>query len=105
MCNIEQIDTNRLILPGEEDYISLADFDLHSFIPYENFLSNRAIDSLETWNKIYCAATAQINGQILTRPWSEVKNIIDKVHKHVCGTSTYSDMKILLQRENYGILR
>lgn len=30
--------------------------------------------------------------------WSHIRRIIDKVHKHVCRHSTYSDMIILLQR-------
>lgn len=95
----EHIGTNKLLLPSKEDSISLVDHDLHSFIPYGNFLAKHDTCSLETTKKIYCA-TAQINGEVMNRPWSELKNIVDKVHKHVCGRSTYSNMKILLQRDN-----
>lgn len=34
------------------------------------------------------------------RPWKEVKLILDKLHKHVCGHATYSEIKPLLKRNN-----
>lgn len=34
------------------------------------------------------------------RPWKEIKHIIDKIHKHVCGHSSLSDMKTLLKRND-----
>lgn len=95
-CNIEHIDCNKVILPCKEDSIELVDFDFHSYIPYKKFLPDPDTSSFVTENKIYCA-TAKIS-QVLSRPWFEVKKIIDKVHKHVCGHSTYSDIKTLLER-------
>ena len=31
------------------------------------------------------------------RRWSELKRIVDRVHKHTCGHASYSDMKSLLR--------
>lgn len=36
----------------------------------------------------------------LQRPWTEKKAIIDKVHRHICGHSNYTDIKILLERND-----
>lgn len=33
--------------------------------------------------------------------WANTRNIIDKVHKHVCGNTEYSGFKILLERNNF----
>jgi len=32
------------------------------------------------------------------RPWCDTKAILDKVHSHVCGHSSFSDMNVLLRR-------
>lgn len=34
------------------------------------------------------------------RPWHEIKALVDKVHKHVCGHASLRDMKILLERND-----
>lgn len=35
-----------------------------------------------------------------SRPWAEVKLSVEKVQKHVCGHVSYTDLKLLLQK-NY----
>lgn len=36
----------------------------------------------------------------IVRPWNEIKTIVDRVHRHVCGHSNYGDIKTLLERNN-----
>lgn len=33
-------------------------------------------------------------------PWSRAKFIVDKVHKHICGHATISDVKILVDKND-----
>lgn len=35
-----------------------------------------------------------------SKTWKQKKNIIDKIHKHVCGHSSLTDYQILLERNN-----
>ena len=75
--------------------ITLIDHDLHSYVPYSSFCT-RDIDTA-TEKMLFCA-TASIPSSHSKRPWAELKKIIDKVHTHVCGHASFSDMKVLLQR-------
>lgn len=93
--NIIHIGTNRLELP---DFVSLVDNKFHSFVPYKLFLPADIAISKMSVNRIFCV-TAQLSDETKTQsPWSEVKKVIDKVHTHVCGHSSYSDIKTLLER-------
>ena len=96
-CDIEHIDQNRVVLPDQSDWISLVDHEMHSYVPYSKFSVDEHSNSLEETTKIFCA-TAHLSDDDLPRPWPEVKKIVNKVHKHVCGHSTYSDIKTLLER-------
>ena len=49
--------------------------------------------------KIYCA-TSTISDSENSLSWKEVKKIIDKVQKHVCGHASLSDIQILFERNN-----
>lgn len=37
---------------------------------------------------------------LIDKSWAEVKTVIDKVHKHVCGHANFTDMRMLLDRNN-----
>lgn len=41
-----------------------------------------------------------MNGKMIDKSWAEVKAVIDKVHKHVCGQANFNDMRMLLDRNN-----
>lgn len=42
-----------------------------------------------------------LNGNICNNySWNETKSIINKVHRHVCGHANYTDMRLLLERNN-----
>lgn len=49
---------------------------------------------------IFCT-TVNIGSLDKERPWNEKKAIIDKVHRHICGHSNYTDMKIFLERNGF----
>lgn len=42
-------------------------------------------------------ASIKINDNVL-KSWTQTNRIIDKVHRHTCGISNYSDIRTLLQR-------
>lgn len=48
---------------------------------------------------MFCA-TSILTCSTIDIPWKEAKRVIDRVHRHVCGHSTFSDMKLLLQRND-----
>ena len=77
--------------------IPTQNVDLHSYIPLGLFfyVQQQHIPCFRT--KLFCAA-AQIEESIEQRPWEELKKIVDKVHKHVCGHAKLSGIQILLER-------
>lgn len=91
-CDILQIDTNVLKLP-------VVDSDMNSFIPYESFCTRRTNGLLYTdRSAIFCAA-GMLHSSTRSLSCSDTKKIVDKIHRHVCGHSSYSDIKILLERD------
>lgn len=68
---------------GADITISIMDHEFHSCLAYQ----------------IFCA-TAEIHCDSNKRPWSEVKEIVEKVHKHVREHSKYSEIKFLLERND-----
>ena len=97
-CNIVHINENKLVLPDQNDYVTLQDVHYHTHIPYQSFITISKHDNTVT-NKLFCA-TAEICNNLGRRPWKEIRQVVDKVHKHVCGHSNYTDIKILLQRNS-----
>lgn len=95
--NIEHIEANSLVLPDKDATVALVDHDLHIHVAYKTFLSGTENISSEESRGVFCA-TAQIGENNTVRPWSEIKQVIGRVHKHDCGHSTYSYVKILLER-------
>ena len=83
------------------DYVNilLLNVDMHSYIPSSIFLK-QATESHSTYQtKMFCA-TGTIHDSIYSCPWPELKEIIDKVHKHLWGHASLSGTQILLQRNN-----
>ena len=75
--------------------IPLENIDMHSYV----FL-NQANNNCSAFDAKLLCATGIIKESTNIRPWSELKKIIDKVHKHVCGHASLSDIKILLKRSS-----
>ena len=100
-CNIIHIGQNVLQLPCGSNYnpdtISLHDHDMHCYIPYSSFSSGLKNNSISEDKAIFCA-TAQLDCPTDTLSWPKTRQLVDKVHKHVCGHSSFSDIKFLLQR-------
>ena len=104
-CDINHIGGNKLVLPdhddsAQHDSLSMVDSDFHSYIPYERFLCPTVQASSESVVCTVFCATAQIEDGLSKRPWKEIQTVVDKVHKHVCGHSNFSDLKFLLQRNS-----
>lgn len=96
-CNIQHIGGNKLVLRDSNDRVQLHDVGFHSYFPYERFVPSSIDFSKHVSSQLYCA-TAHIHENITHGPWSEIRKVIDKVHRHVCGHSNYHDMKLLLER-------
>eukprot|EP00178_Gracilaria_changii_P016470 TRINITY_DN4728_c0_g1_i1.p1 TRINITY_DN4728_c0_g1~~TRINITY_DN4728_c0_g1_i1.p1 ORF type:complete len:805 (-),score=91.02 TRINITY_DN4728_c0_g1_i1:529-2943(-) len=99
-CNILHQGRNVLQLPSAEstaDEISLVNHDMHCYTPHLSFTFRSHPMSNAHMTRLFCA-TATIGGTLDNHQWSKVKHIVDKVHKHVCGHATYTDIKTLLQR-------
>ena len=102
-CNLIYDGCNILELPlytasGDRDFIPLIDEDMHSYIAYEKFISAEHISS-DYVDKSFYYATAQLPiGEKLKLSFDKLKPIIDIVHRHVCGHSSYNDIKTLLDR-------
>ena len=94
-CDIIHTDGNYLkIVDGVR--ILLENIDLHSYLPFSLFIGGRSKHCYKLQAQLFCA-TGNPDDSKPQRPWYEMKKIIDKVHKHVCGHASLSDMKILLE--------
>lgn len=83
-ANIEHIGRNVQVFPvsDEREHISIVN---------NNFLSYVSLDRL-TISCNHSSTLACLSATTLdTAPWSNVKRIVDKVHRHVCGHASFSD--------------
>lgn len=64
--------------------------ELLTYITLDRFRNTVPCDSITSSS----AVTVQ------SMPWKEMKRIVDKVHRNVCGDVSYSDFKMLLKRKN-----
>ena len=89
--NIERKEENAVVFDadGERDSISMIDHEFLSYLPLNRFNLSRKHGST-----LSCLSAVTLDAA----PWSEVKKIIDKVHKHVCGHASFTDYKLLLER-------
>ena len=51
------------------------------------FLSDSDSKAVETSNKFFCA-TETFSEEAASRPWSEIKNVVDKMNTYMCGHSS-----------------
>lgn len=77
--------------------ISLVDNGFHSYIPLKVFSATSTTDPDTKAMSSLCSLSS---GAVFARPWADLKNIIDKVHRHVCGHASFSDIKTLLTRNS-----
>ena len=97
-CDIIHSNRNYLQLPNHIQ-IPITDVDFHSFLPHSIFLRGNQQNYSNFRTKLFCA-TCNIPTSEHKIPWKDVKKIIGKVHKHVCGHATLSDVEVLLKRNN-----
>ena len=95
-CDIIHSKGNYLKLPNNIE-VSQGNVDLHSYIPSRFFLNERFSLNACFQAKIYCASST-VSESENNLSWREVKKIIRKVHKHVCGHARSSAIQILLER-------
>ena len=91
--NIEHLDTNALVflVDGKRDQISLTDEDFLSYISLDYF-------TLSIINGSTVSSLSAIT--IDATPWSDIKKIIDKENKHVCGHASFTDYQLIIERNN-----
>lgn len=75
--------------------VSMIYYDLHSHIPFASLM--RAAPSVLTANM---ALLSDVQSKPQTKSWAELKKVTYKVHKHVCGHATFSDIQILLDQND-----
>lgn len=104
-CNHLHINDNRLhffiLQNGLQVYLSMAENVTHSYVPLERFMNvpnicqpvNHNVASL-----VGKTATVTSTNNTDHHSKSEISRIVNKVHDHVCGHSSYGDMKTLLER-------
>ena len=97
-CDIIHTNRNYLKLSNQK-VVPLQKVDMHSYIPSYIFLNKTNNNSSYFLAKLFWT-TGSIGESTNLHPWFELKRIIDKVHKHVCGHASLSDIQILLQRNN-----
>lgn len=102
-CEILRINIHVLKLPPDLDgncqgQFTLVDRDMYTFIPHAVFMYRTDSLSAESQNAVF-SATACLALDLTGRSWKDLKRIADKVHKHVCGHSNYSDNRLLLERK------
>ena len=89
-ANLQHIERNAIqfYADGEADYIPLTNRGFLSFIKLSAFVEPNASSVIRCLN----------GNMLIDKTWTEVKNIVDKVHKHVCGHANYTDYRLLLER-------
>lgn len=102
-CNIEYIGRSSIRLPTIEptDFIQMYDFDLHSHVNIDRFLNLNYGSRVLSPSPAVLAADNVLQASYVNTPsmnWSQIRRIVDRVHKHVCGHATYSDIRTLLDR-------
>ena len=85
---------------GSHESIPLIDHDMHSYIPKAAFACT------EKRHAYVSGTSSGVLSSVSAKPiqdcsWTTIKQTIKKVHRHVCGHSPYSDLKLLLIRNNF----
>ena len=95
--NILHASGNRIEFPhpdGSVDTIQLIDHDMHSYMRKEFFFHEQHKSLHDPTVQLLCSYTAAS----VDLTWKKRKELIDKVHRHVCGHSNYRDIRMLLER-------
>ena len=98
-CNIHHVDRNCLMfrssVSNEPLSMTLYDIGDHCYLPFSTFecTQSRHVDK--------CLVSLSCSVQTSDLLWSDRKRIIDKVHRHVCGNSSYEDINFLLSRNEF----
>lgn len=89
--SIEHIERNAIAFPTGEglEYISIINDNFLSYISLDRCTSSCNDGSTLS----FLSATTLDNTS-----WSDVKKVVDKVHRHVCGHASFTDYKLLLER-------
>ena len=80
---------------GTFDTLNLTEHDMHSYLRKERFYH---VDYNSLNDPKITALCANPVSQTRELSWPETKDIIDKVHRHVCGHFNFRDIRILLER-------
>lgn len=80
----------QLLKDTSQDYISMKSRERLSYIPLSRFIVDQQSSVLS------CLSS----GTATNRSWGEIKHIVDKVHWHGCGHASYTDIRILLDRNS-----
>ena len=76
---------------GMMQSLSLKNHDMHSYLRRDKLY----VPIEKTWPD---TALSALMSNMTPLKWKEEQHVIDPVHEHVCGHSTYKDIKLLLQR-------
>lgn len=88
--DILQLDEFFMVVNGKDNNrisFTLTDYDYHLYLQRDLFIA--------PYVYVPTAATETFQLEIL---WPNAKGIIDDVYRHVCGNYSFSDIKVLLQR-------
>lgn len=99
LCNIVRIGKNLLHTPSNAGSISLKNYGLVCYVPYGIFRSEFSLEDRNT--SVMFSSTAQLDGFQEVPPWKEIKAIVQKVQRRMSGDSNYSDVFVLLERNNF----
>ena len=91
------INGHYLKFPGTTDTLSMVDYDNHSYVPLSSCVVPADTSSPSTAT-LYGYSSVMVSDGIDSMPCAHVKRIVDRVHAHVCGHSTFADMRVFLQR-------
>lgn len=75
--------------------VSIVDHKNHIYFPKQTLCPTKILSS---HSREITNIMKSLSARSANLKWPEKQKIIDKVHKHVCGHSTYADMKIVLQK-------
>lgn len=106
-CNHLHTGDNRLQFPhfsGRSLYISLVDDATHRFVTLDRFTSSSCSFSSMFGHSAQIVAPSNHNRTpinsdlVVTHPPSDIALIVNRVHEHVCGLTSFGDRQSLLQR-------
>lgn len=101
LCNIVHHGSNSLQFfdpEGHLEIISMNDVGDHSYLNASLFMRNSCSDGMSSSEHSMIGLSCSVYSADLS--WPEIKKIIDKLHRHICGHASYNVVKLLLDRNN-----